>query len=53
MPKLKVELLLIVYKQENEQTITQYRDLTSKVKTPKNKKKINKREQDFLKNVWV
>ena len=44
MPKLKVELVLIVlivYKQENEQTITQYRDLTSKVKNPK-KLKINK-----------
>ena len=36
VPKLKVELVLIVYnKQENEQTITQYRDLTSKVKNPK------------------
>ena len=41
MPKLKVELVLIVYKQENEQTITQYRYLTSKVKTPQ-KLKINK-----------
>ena len=41
MPKLKVELVLIVYKQENEQTITQYRDLTLKVKNPK-KLKINK-----------
>ena len=36
MPKVKVELVLIVYKQEHEQTITQYRDLTSKLKTPKN-----------------
>lgn len=34
MPKLIVELVLIVYKKENEQKITQYRDLISKVKTP-------------------
>ena len=33
MPKLKVELVLIVSELENEQTRTQHRYLTSKVKT--------------------